>query len=484
MRTNWEESDASGYGAYGRALADPGEGSPLFEERVDLLGSGHADPEAQKQGHLFLASAGEAGAGAESGGPDVDLVRVYLKDMGRVMLLTKEAEVALARKIEKGKRLISKGLVLAPVFLDFLRELEERIKKSPRAIKEVFDFTEEEIENKGEKAALVEARAGIQNIRALARRLKGLPRGKRAAFRRGRLVLRMRGLMPGLRLRRETYESLVDNVLATCRAGMRRGSKCRAAELRKSYDFLRVGKKLRDEARSELVAANLRLVVSIAKRYQNRGLHFLDLIQEGNIGLMRAADKFNYRLGNKFSTYATWWIRQSVTRAIADQSRTIRVPVHMSETLQKLGHINQQFVKEKGREPTVEEIAARTGLPFRKVSEILQTTQETVSIETPVGDRGESSLSDFIPDKDIPSPADTVVHSSLRQQIEQALNSLTEREAEVIRLRFGLGQSGDHTLEEVGARLQVTRERVRQIESKALRKLQSPDLNGKLKSFA
>jgi len=483
MRTGWEESAVSGYSPYRPALADPGEGNALFEERVDLLGSGPSEPGIPGQGDLFLA-AGETGARAESAGPDVDLVRVYLKDMGRVMLLTKEAEVALARKIEKGKKLISKGLVMAPVFLDYLREMEENVEKSPGQLKEVFDFTEEEIEEKGEKAALAEARAGIRQVRELAGRLKRMPRGKKSAFRRGRLVLRMRDLLPGLRLRRETFESLVDDVLAACRSGLRRVAKRRAGELRKSADLIRVGKKLHDEARSELVAANLRLVVSIAKRYQNRGLHFLDLIQEGNIGLMRAADKFNYRLGHKFSTYATWWIRQSVTRAIADQSRTIRVPVHMSETLHKLGHLNQQFSKEKGREPTVEEIAARTGLPVRKVSEILQTTQETVSIETPVGERGESSLSDFIQDRDIPSPADTVVHSSLRQQIELALNSLTEREAEVIRLRFGLGQGRDHTLEEVGAHLQVTRERVRQIENKALRKLQSPELNGKLKSFA
>lgn len=238
-----------------------------------------------------------------------------------------------------------------------------------------------------------------------------------------------------------------------------------------------------DGSRQELAAANLRLVVSIAKRYQNRGLQFLDLIQEGNIGLMRAVDKFNYRLGHKFSTYATWWIRQAITRAIADQSRTVRIPVHMTETLQKIAQTVRALAKEKGREPTVEEMAQRTGLSSQKISEIFQTTQDTVSLETPVGERGENSLSEFIPDGDVPSPPDTVIHSSLKRQIEEALEKLSEREAEVIRLRFGLGQWGDHTLEEVGERLQVTRERVRQIESKALRKLQSPELNGKLKGF-
>jgi RNA polymerase primary sigma factor len=472
-----------GYTRQGRAAADAGEGSPLFEERVDLLGLSSSGPSPLGADGPLPPAAGSNGSDGKNGHPDVDLVRVYLKDMGRVLLLTKEAEVGLARKIKKGKRLISKGLILAPVLLGSLRELEDTIRKSPEALKEVFDFTEEDVEGENERAALDEALAGIKELSALAGRLKALPLGKKAMFRRGRLVIGLRELLPGLRLRRDAWETLVDDVQTACRAGMRQGSKRRAAEFRKSYILIKEGKKLRDGAKSELVAANLRLVVSIAKRYQNRGLHFLDLIQEGNIGLMRAADKFNYRLGHKFSTYATWWIRQSVTRAIADQSRTIRVPVHMTETLQKLGHLRQMFIKDKGREPTVEELAARTGLPARKIADILQTTQETVSIETPIGERGESSLSDFLQDRDVPSPADTVIHSSLRRQIDEALNTLTEREAEVIRLRFGLGQGRDHTLEEVGARLQVTRERVRQIEGKALRKLQSSELNGKLKSF-
>ena len=456
----------------------------LFEERAFYGGSGGGASGPPNPEGRIPVSAGGSGSSGGNGHSDVDLVRVYLKDMGRVMLLTKEGEVGLARKIEKGRRNIFKGLVLTPVFLESIQDLEKKIRKSPGALREIFDLTEEEVEGGNHKKALSEARARIKELRSLAKRLKGLTPKKKTVFRRGRLVIRMLRLLPGLQLRPEVWESLVDDVMAGCGAAMRRAPKRRSADFRKAYDLMRRGKKLRDESKSELVAANLRLVVSIAKRYQNRGLHFLDLIQEGNIGLMRAVDKFNYRLGHKFSTYATWWIRQAVSRAIADQSRTVRIPVHMTETLQKMARLSQSFIKEKGREASVEEIAQKTGLSPQKVAEILRTTQETVSIETPVGDKGESSLSEFLQDKDIPSPPDTVIHSSLRHQIEQALQSLTEREAEVIRLRFGLGQSGDHTLEEVGEHLRVTRERVRQIETKALRKLQSPEFNSKLKSFA
>ncbi|HEV2248157.1 MAG TPA: RNA polymerase sigma factor RpoD, partial [Terriglobia bacterium] len=256
-----------------------------------------------------------------------------------------------------------------------------------------------------------------------------------------------------------------------------------AAELRRTYQNILTGEQEAEIAKRELIEANLRLVVSIAKKYTNRGLQFLDLIQEGNIGLMKAVDKFEYRRGYKFSTYATWWIRQAITRAIADQARTIRIPVHMIETINKLIRTSRQLVQEYGREPTSEEIAKRMDIPVVKVRKVLKIAQEPISLETPIGEEEDSHLGDFIEDRGVISPAEAVININLKEQTESVLKTLTPREEKVIKMRFGLDDGSEHTLEEVGQSFAVTRERIRQIEAKALRKLRHPSRSRKLRAF-